>query len=381
MAIGLKTHIWNNNLKSVVLLLLYPFIMMGVIWAVFWAVGMSLARHSATNMIRAYSSLDDLRNFPIKAADGPMKPDVSIQFANSMLLEYWPIVLTVIIIWFLIAWFMHTSMVRTLSHSHPVSRSEEPDLYNLLENLCISQGIKMPRLEIIETHARNAFASGIDDKSYSITVTRGLINSLRRDELEAVLGHELTHIINRDVRLLIVTVIFTGMFGFAAQMVWSSIRYRVFYTRGRRENGGGVVVAIFLIAIILWLGYLATLVMRFALSRRREFMADAGSVEMTRNPDAMMRALLRIAGRDHIPQTTGDIAMMCIENHVPFLGLFATHPPIEERIQAISKVTGTPIPQLPHTGPAAREESFLGPQQPATDGMRPNPWLTRGRRP
>lgn len=377
-AIGLKTHIWNNNIRSVILLMLYPLILMGIVWAAFWAAGMSLAKHSGMNVARAYSALGDPQGFPIRPADAPFQPDASVAFANAMLAEYWPIILTVVAVWFMIAWFFHTSMIRRLARSNPVTRQEEPELYNLLENLSISQGVKTPRLEIIETHARNAFASGIDESSFSITVTRGLMNSLTRDELEAVLAHELAHIINRDVRLLIITVIFTGMFGFAAQLVWSSFRYRIFYTRGRRDqNGGGLVFAVLIIALILWLGYVATLFMRFALSRRREYLADAGAVEMTRNPEAMMRALMRISGRDRIPEATDDIAMMCIENHAPFLGLFATHPPIEQRIRAISEITGTPVPELAHTGPAERGETF---RDRHGTGQRPNPWLTRGRR-
>jgi len=263
--------------------------------------------------------------------------------------------------------------MQKLSHSRPVTRSEEPELYNMLENLCISRGMPLPRLEIIESHARNAFASGISTKSFAVTVTRGLMNSLAPDELEGVLAHELTHIQNRDVRLLIITIIFTGMFGFLAQIIWSNIRYGIFYTRGRNDNKGGAVMAMIVIAVVLWLGYLASLVMRFAISRRREYMADAGAIEMTKNPDAMMRALMRISGRDHIPETTADIAMMCIENHVPFMGVFATHPPIEKRIKAISQSTGTPIPEsLPSLPPANKQTRF--------SNKRANPWLIRGRR-
>lgn len=269
-------------------------------------------------------------------------------FANQITYDFWPAILTGVSIWFMISWFFHTNMIRNLAHSHPVSRSEEPELYNLLENLCISQGMKMPHLEIIETPALNAFASGITEKSYAVTVTRGLMERLNRDELEAVLAHELTHIQNRDVRLLIVCIIFTGFFGFLAQMAWSSFRYNMLFgrrSRDNRNNGAGLILMIALI-IILWLGYFATLLMRFALSRRREYMADGGAIAMTKNPTAMMSALQRISGNDHIPATPDDIAMMCIENRKPFMGLFATHPPIEARIQAISTVTNTPIPEI-----------------------------------
>ena len=241
----------------------------------------------------------------------------------------------------------------------------------MLENLSITAGIPTPRLEIIETHARNAFASGIDQKSFTVTVTRGLMNSLSKDELEAVLAHELAHILNRDVRLLIITIIFTGMIGFLAQMAWSNIRYGLIFGGNNRKNGGGLIVMLG-IAVILGIGYLATLLMRFAISRKREYMADAGAVELTKNPSAMMRALMRISGRDRIPETTDDIAMMCFENAKPFLGMFATHPPIEKRIRAISATTGEDVPDSASLPPIGREKRFGG-------GEMQNPWLTRMR--
>jgi len=376
--IGLNTHIWRNNTRSIMLLAFYPVLLMSVFWLATWSLGMSTFRYSTTNVTRAYyGSMDEFVNGPktMPALD----LSASISFANDFTIQHAPLVITGVAIWFLIAWFFHTSMIRKLSKSHPVTRTEEPELYNLLENLCISRGMAIPKMEIIETHARNAFASGVNDKTYSITVTRGLMNSLAKDELEAVLAHELSHILNRDVRLLIVTVIFTGLFGFLAQMVWSNIRYSMFYSRGRRDrNSGGLVIAMIIIAIVLWLGYMASLLMRFALSRRREYMADAGAVELTKNPQAMMRALMRIAGRERIPGGTDDIAMMCIENSKSFLGIFATHPPIEERIRAISEVTNTPAPDEMSLPPINKEQSFSS--ESNLDHSRQNPWLTRDRR-
>ena len=375
--VGLSTHIWNNNLRCIMLLVLYPVLIMGMFWAIAWAMGMSMFRQGSTNIYRAYNDTENLimGNDPTLPSLDPM---ASVGFANNIAVEFAPMIIAGVAIWFTIAWFFHTRMIRKLAHSHPVSRQEEPELYNLLENLCIGQGMPLPKLEIIETHARNAFASGITKDSFTVTVTRGLMNSLAKDELEAVLAHELAHIQNRDVRLLIVTVIFTGLFGFLAQLVWSNIRYNLFFVGGRRNrNGGGAIIAMIIIAVILWLGYLASLLMRFALSRRREYMADAGAVEMTKNPEGMMRALMRISGRDRIPETTDDIAMMCIENHVPFLGVFATHPPIEKRIQAISQVTGTSVPDSASLPPIGKEER-IAPR--ADKEKRVNPWLIRGRR-
>lgn len=340
---GLKTHIWNNNFKSIVFLICYPFLILGLLWACGAVIG---------------------------ALGGTQNGHASA-FAGQIVYDFWPIVLSICVIWFVVAWFFHSSMVRKLSHSHPVTRKDEPELYNLLENLSITAGIPTPRLEIIETHARNAFASGIDQKSFTVTVTRGLMNSLTQDELEAVLAHELAHIINRDVRLLIITIIFTGMIGFAAQLIWSKIRYGFIFSGSNRNNGGGILVLL-AIAVILWIGYMATLLMRFAISRKREFMADAGAVELTKNPSAMMRALMRISGRDNIPESTDDVAMMCIENSKPFLGMFATHPPIDKRIKAISAVTGEVVPDSASLPPVGKAERF-------GKSENENPWLTRTR--
>jgi heat shock protein HtpX len=298
----------------------------------------------------------------------------AMAFGNGIVAHYWPLMLTAVSLWFLISWFFHGHMMRALSHARPVERKDEPVLYNTLENLCISRGLAMPRLEILESDALNAFASGMSEKTYSITVTRGLLNALSTDELEAVLGHELTHIINRDVRLLVVSIIFTGMLGFAAQMIWSNLRYGFIFGGGyggysgsyggsyqRDGRGGGgrgnLMLLLLVVDLILWLGYLATVFTRFALSRRREYMADAGSVELTRNPEGMIRALQKLQGHDRIKGVTEDVALMCISNSRRFLGLFATHPPLEDRIRAIAEITGTPIPQRPADDPPSDDKT------------------------
>lgn len=324
-SVGLKTAIWNNNLRSLLLLVFYPVLIMGVVW-VLCALGGAALYGSA----------------------GTMTAERAVALANRVLAEYWPTILAVVAGWFTVAFLFHGAMIRMLSGGKRVTRAEEPALYNMLENLCISRGLPVPRLEVVETDALNAFASGIGKNSYSITVTRGLLKSLKSDEIEAVLGHELTHIMNNDVRLLIISVIFTGMLGFASQMLWSTIRHMPYRSGRSRRNGGDgrLMLFLFAAAVILWIGYIATLFTRFALSRRREYMADAGSIDLTKNPEAMMRALMRISGHDRLPDAPGDIALMCIENRVPFLGLFATHPPIEDRIGTISSMTGTPVPDL-----------------------------------
>lgn len=336
MPAGLNTHIWNNNLRSVALLGFYPFLMAGMVWAV--------AALSGALLMPAPPG-----------ADSALVWAQAASYAHAVIIAYWPLIVAVVGGWFLISYIFQGRMIRALSHAKPVTRTQEPALYNLLENLCIARGMAMPRLEIIETDALNAFASGVDDRTYAITVTRGLMNALDRDELEGVLAHELTHIVNRDVRLLIVSVIFVGMVGFFAQLVWSAVRFNL-YAGSTQRNGRNGQIALLLLAVaaVLWIGYMASLLTRFALSRRREYMADAGAVMMTRNPEAMIRALQRISGRDRIPAVPDDIAQMCIENSHRFMGLFTTHPPIADRIRAIAENTGALVPEIGDTDSAPR---------------------------
>lgn len=354
-AAGLQSTIWDNNFRSMLLLALYPVILCGVIFAAATLFG-QMASGASGNMT-GYST--------------------TWQFATSnalvLISRYWPTILTVVIVWFTIAYFFQGSMIRALSKSHGVTRIQEPALYNLVENLCISRGMKLPRIEIIETHARNAFASGINDSTYCITVTRGLMQSLSTDELEAVLAHELAHIINRDVRLMMVCVIFTGMFGIAAQLIWSNLRYSLYLPRSSDRKGSSGVLLLLALLAILWVGYLASMLTRFAISRNREYMADAGAVQLTKNPEAMMRALLRISGAADIPKAPADIKAMCFENRQAFLGLFATHPPIESRVKMIADYSGLAVPHVNPRERANDDDVFARPDQPREN------WLTRER--
>lgn len=326
-SVGLKTHIWNNNLRSMILLGAYPVLILILVWAISFFISF-MTQPSSINM---------------GAVSGYSEMDIPISFANNTLYDFWPIIVSAVSIWFMIAWFFNTKMVRKLSRSHPVARKEEPELFNLLENLSITAGIITPKLEIIESDALNAFASGISQNTYTVTVTRGLMNRLDKEELEGVLAHELTHILNKDVRLLIVCVIFTGMIGFAAQLAWNNIRYGLLF-RGRGKNKGKGLILMLGIAAILGVGYLLTLVTRFAISRNREYMADGGAIELTKNPEAMMRALMKISGKERIAGMAEDVAMMCFENAKPFMGMFATHPSVDSRVQMISQTSGAPVP-------------------------------------
>ncbi len=316
-AFGLQTHIWNNNLKSVVLLAGFPILLMLLLY------GLSVGYVGVT------APVDNIGEGMVLALDH--------------MTRVWPFALLGAALWFAIAWFSYQKIIEASVGARSLTRKEAPDLYNLLENLCVSRGLTMPRLNIIDTSALNAFASGLDDKSYKVTVTRGLIETLDKDELEAVLAHELTHIMNRDVRLLIIAVIFVGIFSFFGEMVFrglfrSGVRTGG-YARGRKgdSRGGGMLILIAVAIIIIT--YLLALVIRFSLSQKREYLADAGAVELTRNPDAMISALQKISGNSNV-DAPNDIQQMMVENRNPFAGVFATHPPINKRIEALTEFAG-----------------------------------------
>ena len=323
-AVGLRTHIWNNNLKSVLLLAGFPFLLMLLAFA---------ASLIVVAMDGGGSGYD-----ASKFGSGGLGADFGAAFANLPMTALWSLIIAGI--WFLIAWFGHQAMIDMSTGAHSVSRQDEPELYNLLENLCISRGMTMPKLKVIETDVMNAYASGLTDKQYTVTVTRGLMKGLNREELEAVLAHELSHIRHRDVRLLVISVIFVGIFSFVAQIVFRALFWGGMGGRSTGRRGNAALLMIIAIAIVA-LAYFLSIAIRFALSRKREYMADAGAVELTRNPDAMISALEKISGHAEIENAPDGVREMMIENpHNGFLGMFATHPPIEKRIEALIKFAG-----------------------------------------
>lgn len=314
---GLQRQIWKNNTNSVLLLLMFPLIFFLLAWLFFFFMAFGQQQEASAAGV-------DL-----------------IRMVNSNFLSVLPWITIGVGLWFLIAWFSHTAMINAATSAKPLSRNENKRVYNLLENLCISRGIKMPALNIIEDDSLNAYASGISEKNYVITLSRGIINKLNDAELESVIAHELTHIRNRDVRLLIISVIFVGIFAFIAEALFRSIR---FGSVGRNKKGGGAAI---LIALVLAaVGYLIATLFRFALSRKREYLADAGAAELTRNPQALASALRKISADPTIEAVKRkDVAQMFIENpqlkpgknSMSFQGLFATHPPIAKRIEILEQ--------------------------------------------
>jgi heat shock protein HtpX len=338
-AYGLQTHIWSNNWKSVLLMLGFPVLLVLLMYALF----LLFAGLSGASI-----GQDQIAGPFLWAADA--------------LARAWPFAIAGAIIWFGIAYAFYQNIIDAATGAKKVERRVEPKLYTLLENLCISRGITMPELRIIETDGLNAFATGLHKGQYSVTVTRGLLNTLNDEELEAVLAHELTHIRNSDVRLLIISVIFVGIFSFVGELafrgLWHSGGMRSSGSSSRRSSGGGggALIAIIVALVMIAIAYGLAIVIRFALSRRREYLADAGAVELTKNPDAMITALQKISGNSAI-NAPAEVREMFIENaHADFTSVFATHPPIQKRIEALAKYAGGRI-----AAPAAPVAAKAGP--------------------
>jgi heat shock protein HtpX len=277
-----------------------------------------------------------------------------------------PVVTIGAAIWVWVGRKFHQGIIDLVTGSHDLGREENPRLYNLLENLCISRGVPMPRLRIMETERLNAFATGLNEKQHAITVTRGLVENLDDAEVEAVLAHELTHIRNEDVRMMVTAVIIAGVISFFGELVfrWLNVLPRwgrsssSSSSRSDRKGGGGAFLAILIALAMIAIAWALSLVIRFALSRSREYLADAGSAELTKNPDAMVSALTKISGRGELEGVPSGLMEMCVDNpRSGFADLFASHPPIEERIDALVRYAGgrRPEPQLeaPPASPAA----------------------------
>src|SRR5580692_8224896 len=358
-AYGLYTHIASNKFRSM-LLLAGLFVLIYV-------------------MVYAGALIAEV----VINSGGPV--DYYLAAAARDLIKAFPYATGAAVLWIVIAYFFHQSIVDAVTGGEDVTRQQQPRLYNLLENLCISRGIPMPKLKLIDSDALNAYATGLNQRQYAVTVTSGLLKALNDQEIEAVLGHELTHIRNGDVQLMVIAVIIAGAVGFFAELFFRSFtNFGWGYGRGRswssssssdrdnRGSGGGAVIVIIIAAALIGLAWLLSQVVRLALSRSRELLADAGSVELTKNPDAMISALRKIENRGELPGATSAVMELCLDNpREGFSDLFATHPSVDSRVQALVKFAGGHDPGRLALPPAVANGDT--PEPSATAGQVPPP--------
>src|SRR5437867_4224763 len=363
-AYGLYTHIASNKFRSMLLLaglflLIYVLVFAGAL-----------------------------------VAEVLMRGDKSVDYylmrASRDLIAAFPYATGAAALWIVIAYFFHQNMIDAVTGGESVTRQQQPRLYNLLENLCISRGIPMPKLKVMDSPALNAFAAGLNRRQYSITVTTGLLQALNDQEIEAVLGHELTHIRNGDVQLMVVAVIIAGVVGFFGELFFRMFTNLSWNSSGGSSSssssssdrdskgGGGAIIAIIIAVALILLAWLLSQVVKLALSRSRELLADAGSVELTKNPDAMITALRKIENRGELPGATSAVMELCVDNpREGFADLFATHPSVDSRVQALVKFAGGHDPgRLALPSDRADEPEDRLPHPPPAD--QPLPRLRRG---
>lgn len=318
--VGIHTQQSRNNLRSGLLLFLFP-CLVAVLTYLFCFLMVMVAINNSNQEYNKWA------------------------MTNEMFINLIPYIIGGVLIWFIIAYFANASIIKSATGAHPLERKDNKRIYNLVENLCMSQGIKMPKINIIEDDSLNAYASGISEKTYTVTLSRGIINKLDDEELKGVIAHELTHIRNHDVRLLIISIVFVGIFSMLAQIALRSVYYSSL-TRSRNDKNNGAILILVLAMVVAAIGYFFATLMRFAISRKREYMADAGAAEMTKNPMALASALRKISSDPDIEAVKReDVAQLFIEHPGKqaksalsgLSGLFATHPPIKKRIDILEQ--------------------------------------------
>ncbi len=237
-----------------------------------------------------------------------------------------------------VSYFWGDQIVIGLNKAKPANRQDYFDFYTVTENLSLANNIPMPKIYIIESSAINAFATGRDPQHSLVCATTGLLEKLNRTELEAVIGHELSHIKNYDIRLMMIVSILIGTLSI---IINSATRISFFGGRNRDNDNNNGVIAIIGLILIIFAPIIAQLI-QLAISRRREFLADAMSVKLTRQPQGLIDALKKIS-KDSNKLETASTATASLYINNPFKGnkvasLFSTHPPIEQRIAALEKM-------------------------------------------
>lgn len=332
--VGIQTQIDRNNRNSILLLLSFPCIILATVW-VFFA------------LTTGFETIGyDERGYSIT------------QFNGNIVMENWvscvPYIIIGVGIWFTIAYLFNTTMIQSATGSRPLTRRENPRVYNIVENLCIAGGMDMPKINVINDPMLNAFASGINKQTYTVTVTTGICDRLNDEELAGVIGHELTHIRNHDTKVLITSIVFVGIISTVLNLL-TNVVFRMFlyggFSGGSRSDkkeggGGGAIIAIVVAIVCTAIAYFFTLLTRFAISRKREFMADAGGAELCGNPRALASALRKISNNPGLGAVEReDVAQLFIIHPEKmaqgfmdsFSSLFSTHPDTAERIRILEQ--------------------------------------------
>ncbi|MFA6528861.1 MAG: M48 family metallopeptidase [Candidatus Gracilibacteria bacterium] len=241
------------------------------------------------------------------------------------------------IIYGLFGYFLGSKIALSSAGAKKIDRQNLPQIYNMVENLCIAGGIPTPEIYIMDDPALNAFATGRDPQHSAIALTRGIIEKLDKQELEAVIAHELSHVGNYDIRFGMLVIALVGAISIMANIF---LRFSLNF-RGNKKSGQIQLVMILLAIALSIFGPLIAMLIQLAISRKREYLADASGALLIRNPGALADALEKISGNSVLMKMPQSNAHLCISNPLKkgfFSGLFSTHPPIEERIKRLREM-------------------------------------------
>jgi heat shock protein HtpX len=290
--------------------------------------------------IKAYTGWRSHRLSEMDFDDGLMAH--LLPHANAAFMTAAPYVAAAAAVWIVIAFVYNNAIIGAATGAREVSPAVEPQLYNMTKALCDRAGMAMPKLAIMDTEALNAFASGMSEGQYTVTVTRGLMRKLTADELEGVIAHELSHIKHHDVRLMVIAGVITGGIGMLAWVIYEVIAsgaYRLGALAGGDEESPGLLATVgamivgFVFLIISWF---AAELISLALSRRREFLADAGAAHMTGNPDALVSALKKVCEDSELDAPAAVMQMAIASPRKMLAGLLSTHPEPNARMGALA---------------------------------------------
>lgn len=304
-------HIRRNNIKTVLLVLLFPLIFIALIFLFTWIV----------------VPLDDAINTTIAV----VIPTV-----------------VVCLVWLMVSWFFGDSMMLSTAHAHEITDQDTKNrvIYRRVENIALASGLPTPRVYIIDDDSMNAFATGRGPRDASVALTRGIINRLSDVELDGVIAHEMAHIGNRDIRLDMMLITGIGVTLFIADILWHNIVYgRHVANNNDRDNNNAVVLILVIWAAFAVFNWIITPILRMAISRNREYAADATGAHITRNPLALADALAKITtdSRVEVLDKRKSMSAVCIAypgDSRKFMGdLFATHPPVDQRIARLKSMT------------------------------------------
>lgn len=231
-------------------------------------------------------------------------------------------------------------IVLRATNAKPISEDDKNYLHliNTVEGLSIAAGIPKPKIYVIESDEINAFATGRNPENASIAVTTGLLNNLKRDEIEGVIAHEISHIKNYDIRFMTLVAVMVGLVAILSHMLLKSLRYATYSRNRKSERGGSIFILLIIGAVLALIAPIIVRIVQFAISRRREFLADASAVELTRYPEGLASALEKIMninkGNMKVSEAISHL-FFTDPNRSPLDKLYATHPPIDERIKIL----------------------------------------------